>query len=61
MKKHVVLVKENSRHEKAASRSLTYLGRYKHGGLVYGDMGLKKNWEAYQKELRLAGLPAARG
>ena len=60
-KKHVVLVAEGTRAERAASRSLTYVGRYKHGGLVYADLGLKSNWTAYQRERTKLGLPAARG
>lgn len=60
-KKHIVLVKKGTRDYKAAVRTLTYLGRYKNGGLVYGDLGLVKNWKAYQRERAELGLPEKRG
>jgi len=59
-KKHVVIVAPGSKVEKAARRTLTYLGQYKHGGSAYGDLGLRKNWLAYQRERAKLGLPAAR-
>lgn len=59
-KKHVVLAKEGTRNHKAANRSLTFVGRYKNGGDIFSDLGLAKNWQAYQRERAKLGLPAAR-
>jgi len=60
-RKHVVLAKEGTGVYKAAVRTLTYVGQYRGGGSVFTDMGLKTNWEAYQKERAKLGLPRARG
>lgn len=59
-KKHVQLVAKGTRAYQAANKTLTYVGRYKGGGYLYSDLGLAKNWQAYQRERRVLGLPAAR-
>ena len=60
-KKHTVLAKKGTRVYKAANSTLTYVGQYKGGGSVFSDLGLKQNWEAYQKARAKLGLPRARG
>ena len=59
-KEHIVLVAKGTRAEKVALRSLTYLGKYKGGGFLYGDLGLSANWKAYQRERTRLGLPLDR-
>lgn len=51
MAKHIVIVSRGGKTHTAAQRRLTYLGQKKGLGLIYGDLGLKKNWDAYKKEL----------
>jgi len=57
MAKHVTLVKEGTLRHKIAMRRLTYVGKYKHGGDVFSDLGLARNWRAYQQDLRANNLP----
>jgi len=59
--KHVVLATKGTKVYRAASRTLTYVGKYPGGGSVYSDLGLAKNWEAYQRERAKLGLARARG
>lgn len=58
MAKHVVVVREGTKRHKIASRRLTFVGKYKHGGSVFSDLGLASNWRAYQRDLRAEGLPS---
>lgn len=52
--KHVVITRRGMRNYRFARRILTYVGKTKRGGIeyeVYSDLGLKKNWSAYKKEV----------
>jgi len=59
-KKHVVIAREGMAVYNIAVGTLTYVGQYRGGGSVFSDLGLKKNWLAYQRARARLGLAAAR-